>query len=189
MRERLREWEPVVVVSAMSGVTEQLRRASEMASRGEAKELTLGRCLVALDGSKEGEEILPEAERMAHALGVQLHLFRALTGRGGHAAEDRAASEYLDDWRRTLASRRIPAQVAIRSGRVAESALSVVRQFGLDCIAISTHARTGLARAVYGSVAQELLKTSPVPILALCTRRHRLPLPESTLEHRHVYVG
>jgi len=37
--ERLRICHPVVVVSAMSGVTEQLRRASELAARGEAGEL------------------------------------------------------------------------------------------------------------------------------------------------------
>jgi len=39
VRERLKESNPVVVVSAMSGVTEQLRRASELASRGEAADL------------------------------------------------------------------------------------------------------------------------------------------------------
>jgi len=39
VRERMKECNPVVVVSAMSGVTEQLRRASELATRGEAGEL------------------------------------------------------------------------------------------------------------------------------------------------------
>jgi aspartate kinase len=39
VRERMKECNPVVVVSAMSGVTEQLRRASELASRGEAADL------------------------------------------------------------------------------------------------------------------------------------------------------
>jgi aspartate kinase len=39
VRDRLKESHPVVVVSALSGVTEQLRRASELAARGEAGEL------------------------------------------------------------------------------------------------------------------------------------------------------
>jgi len=39
VRERLETCHPVVVVSAMSGVTEQLRKASELAERGEAAEL------------------------------------------------------------------------------------------------------------------------------------------------------
>ncbi len=39
VRERLQECHPVVVVSALSGITEQLRRASELATRGEAGEL------------------------------------------------------------------------------------------------------------------------------------------------------
>ncbi|MGD8728500.1 MAG: hypothetical protein PVF90_02260, partial [Gemmatimonadota bacterium] len=39
VRDRLEISYPVVVVSALSGVTEQLRRASELATRGEAGEL------------------------------------------------------------------------------------------------------------------------------------------------------
>jgi aspartate kinase len=39
LRERIGRCDPIVVVSAMSGVTEQLRRASELAVRGEAADL------------------------------------------------------------------------------------------------------------------------------------------------------
>src|SRR5688572_13421136 len=39
LRDRLERTLPVVVVSAMSGVTETLRRASELATRGEAADL------------------------------------------------------------------------------------------------------------------------------------------------------
>lgn len=145
--------------------------------------------LVALDGSKTAEEILPVAEKMARTLGSELHLFRAISSGSKESAERLMAEEYLWKWKDSLASRGILSHVNVRAGDAAEAAFALIRERGLDSIALGTHARTGLARAVYGSVTQELLGGADVPILTLCNLRHRLAMPASALEHRHVRVG
>jgi nucleotide-binding universal stress UspA family protein len=159
-------------------------------SRSEASDVTRFRSLlVALDGSKTAEEILPLAEKMARTLGSELHLFRPVSSGSKEAAEWVAAEEYLWKWKDSLASRGMPSQVHVRAGNAAEAALALIRERGLDSIALSTHARAGLARAAYGSVTQELLGGADVPILTLCNRRRRLAMPAPAREHRHVRVG
>lgn len=147
------------------------------------------RLLVALDGSATADEIFPVVERMARTLGSELHLFRALSsGSKGWAGRD-AAEEDLREWKSSLASGGVASQVIVRTGDAAATAFALIRELGIDSVALTTHARTGLARAVYGSVTQDLMRGADVPILTLCNLRHRLPLPASAREHRHASVG
>ncbi len=39
-------------------------------------------------------------------------------------------------------------------------------------VAVTTHARTGLARAVFGSQAASIVRVSPVPVLTVPLRPH-----------------
>ena len=165
-------------------------RSDGSLSRPEAFEASaFKRLLVALDGSKEAEEIVPMAEKMARITGSELYLFRAISTGSKQRVERLMAEEYLGKWRSFLASRGIPSQVNICAGKAAEAAFALIRERGLDSIALSTHARTGLARAMYGSVTRELLRGADVPILTLCNLRHRFAMPASAMEHRHISVG
>jgi nucleotide-binding universal stress UspA family protein len=49
--------------------------------------------------------------------------------------------------------------------RAAEGILDAVRRAGADLVVMATHGRTGVARAVLGSVADAVVAAAPVPVL------------------------
>lgn len=59
------------------------------------------------------------------------------------------------------------ATARIRQGNPHEEILSAARESGVDLIVIGTHGRTGIARAVLGSVAEKVVRLSPVPVLTV----------------------
>jgi nucleotide-binding universal stress UspA family protein len=53
----------------------------------------------------------------------------------------------------------------LERGDPAELILSVAQDLGCDLIVMGTHGRSGLARLFMGSVAEEVLRTAPCPVL------------------------
>jgi nucleotide-binding universal stress UspA family protein len=56
-------------------------------------------------------------------------------------------------------------RIHIRSGRAHEEIASAARDH--DAVLIGTHGRRGLSHALLGSVAERVVRTSPVPVLVL----------------------
>ena len=52
-------------------------------------------------------------------------------------------------------------------GDPAEEILNYAQAEGIDLIIIGTHGRKGLERVIFGSVAERVLKKSPVPVLTV----------------------
>lgn len=52
-------------------------------------------------------------------------------------------------------------------GPVHETILAYADKHGVDCLVMGTHGRTGLDRVILGSVAEETLRASPVPVLTV----------------------
>jgi nucleotide-binding universal stress UspA family protein len=117
--------------------------------------------LVPLDGTPEAESILPAARTLAAALPARIRLVSVLER--ADVPPDRRA--YLEQRRLELAGRKIDAGVEVAVGRPAESILEFARGAGTDFIAMTTHGRRGMDRLVLGSVAEEVLRRSPVPLL------------------------
>jgi len=59
-------------------------------------------------------------------------------------------------------------------GDVAESILAFARQRENDLIVVGTHGRGGLGRALMGSVAEQVFRQSPVPVLTLGPHLQRI---------------
>ena len=59
------------------------------------------------------------------------------------------------------------ARALAQEGPVAGTILGVAEREKVTLIAMATHGRTGLSRWVFGSVAEKVLRTSPVPLLVL----------------------
>lgn len=55
----------------------------------------------------------------------------------------------------------------ILSGAAADAIVKEAEQGGFDLIILGTLGRTGLGRLMIGSVAERVLRTSPVPVLAI----------------------
>lgn len=138
----------------------------------------IGRVLVPLDGSKLAEAALGAAERISGRASSDMLLLsvvapvnpapllrdesiprRTLETRYGKA------QRYLEAVRQRLERRGVRARVLVRSGDPAEEILACARAERVGLIAMSTHGRSGLGRALFGSVAEGVLRRARVPIL------------------------
>lgn len=61
----------------------------------------------------------------------------------------------------------VPIESSVRIGDPAGVIEDVVKEQGADMVVIGTHGRRGLSRAVLGSVAEKVVRTSHVPVLAV----------------------
>ena len=126
--------------------------------------------LVPLDGSLLAERVLPAAAEIARVNEGQVRLLRAI---GLPLAEsvipeindsEAQARAYLEG---VAHNRGIRAGVSTGFGSAASMILSQVDAGGIGYVAMSTHARAGLRRAVPGSVAEHVLRAAPVPVYLL----------------------
>lgn len=78
-----------------------------------------------------------------------------------------AAEKALGDAARRYAGRKAPLKTLLRQGDAREVILKEAKEHGADLIVIGTHGRRGIARALIGSVAESIVRTSPVPVLTV----------------------
>jgi nucleotide-binding universal stress UspA family protein len=82
------------------------------------------------------------------------------------AVQDAARAEFAKVLEPVRAS--VPtASGVLREGRPWEQVLAVAREQGADLIVVGSHGRHGLPRAVLGSVAEKVVRLSPVPVLTV----------------------
>ena len=55
----------------------------------------------------------------------------------------------------------------IEFGPIAATVIKRVQSEHVDLVVVGSHGRTGLRRAVLGSVAEQLVRKSPVPVLVV----------------------
>ena len=132
------------------------------------------RILVPLDGSEQAEAALDRAVEVAVRNDAVIHAVRVLadTRRSaffppvdvGTLDAERQVS-YLGAIVDRLAARSVSAEMAVLRGGVASAVQEYVREHEIDLVVMTTHGRSGLARLLLGSTAEELLRTLMVPIL------------------------
>lgn len=126
--------------------------------------------LVALDGSPLAEQALAYADRLGEAASAQLVLSRVMPLNIIEPAEDDLA--LADESRSYL--QRIGNELTARGRQVktitdwGEPAACIVEQLEThqaDLVVMGTHGRSAPGRWLYGSVADAVLRTSPVPVV------------------------
>jgi nucleotide-binding universal stress UspA family protein len=114
-----------------------------------------------LDGSREGKLAVLHAYLMARISGATVTLLRVVSHQrdvaGGQAFLDEVAGEY--------AAPDLAIDKVVREGDPSHVILEEVRQRAADLVVMRTHARSGLTRAVLGSVAEKIVNQSPTPVL------------------------
>lgn len=123
--------------------------------------------LVALDGSAESEQILDEVVRIAgRGVGIDLaHVVpaynRPIPGAGINV--DELASLYLENVAERLQDRKV--RIFVLRGSPEEEIPKAALTLGADLLAMTTHGRRGLSHLLMGSVAEIVVRNSPVPVL------------------------
>lgn len=131
--------------------------------------------LVPLDTSELAEQALPHAEALARCFQAELHLLTVVhtphddlsEGEPDDQFDPRTleAQEYLQGLAGRLSEDGVPTSVTVRQGDVAEEIIAQAAEDPCDLIVMCTHGRSGLGRWVYGSIADRLLRYSPLPTL------------------------
>jgi nucleotide-binding universal stress UspA family protein len=148
------------------------------------------RILVPHDGSAFAEQVLPHVTELARALGAEVHLIEVIappnpaifaadesTGVGSEIALE--ALEEADEELREegehrfhtlseqLGAQGIKAAWQVREGDPAQEIVDYAREQGVDLIAMASHGRSGLARAILGSVTDSVLRHAACPVLVV----------------------
>ena len=156
--------------------------------------------LVPLDGSSLAEEALPIAARLARATSASLILLHVITtyqnivpaepislveqSRKMVAAESQAylarviTYEHLDG---------IHVSTEVLTGSPAQIIVQFAQTHSVGLIIMRSHGETGFKRWMLGSVAQQLIRHSPTPVLVL--RNSGTPANATNLPHPLSYPG
>jgi len=151
------------------------------------------RIIVPLDGSRLGSAALKYAEAVAERFTADLVLMQAVvpatptpipaTPAGAMSpataelalqaarAEDKRNAEkarrYLQRKVREVKGRGLRCSYKLVMGHPGKSIINLCRKERIDLAVMSTHGRGGLKRAILGSVADEVVRESKVPVLVI----------------------
>ncbi len=133
------------------------------------------RILVPLDGSAVAEAVLSQVDRILRRADSELILLRVAPLSVYPSTELPVAvpvylseaKSYVLDLAARLSDQGARARGLALEGSPAETILDVVQRERATLITMATHGRGGLARWVFGSVAEKVLRASPVPVLVL----------------------
>lgn len=138
--------------------------------------------LAPVDLADFSPRIVPYVRTAVERLGAELHLLYVVSllreYTAGHVPDievtRRFESEALQEARRDLerlAARHFPgcrpATLRVVEGHPADEIVKYVEAEGIDLIVIGTHGRKAIDRLIFGSIAEQVLKHSPVPVLAV----------------------
>lgn len=139
---------------------------------------SVGHVLVPLDGSDLAEEILRPATDLARATGARLtlaHVVSVATILGprivplslnGFEPELEGANTYLEGVASGLRQGGLEVSTQAVQGKAPALAIAdLARELKADVIAMATHGYGGVRRTLLGSVADKLLRISPLPVL------------------------
>lgn len=87
-----------------------------------------------------------------------------------HEVEDTAATGYLNIVSNRLRDQGINVQQEELEGPTAEAIIERAVSLQASLIAMATHGRGGIERLIFGSIADEVLRHAPCPVLVLRTR-------------------
>ncbi len=150
------------------------------------------RIVVALDGSTRAELVLPYVEALATQFGSSVILLHATTPTEVIAnpaaaatmlplapsisdtpidftpvvgAERRAFESQLHALAQSLRSRGLTVGYEQHEGAPADVIVARARELDASLIAMTTHGRGGIARLVFGSTAEAVLRHAPCPVM------------------------
>jgi nucleotide-binding universal stress UspA family protein len=142
--------------------------------------ISLKNVLFATDFSATSEAALPYAAAVCRRFGSTLHAAHVLSDTNlllmtggvdyvsmGTIYEDALteAKERIEQVATHLES--IPYRSYVRHGQVWKNLADIIEESGIDLIVVGTHGRTGLGKLLLGSVAEDILRHAPCPVLTV----------------------
>jgi nucleotide-binding universal stress UspA family protein len=144
--------------------------------------------LIPLDGSSVGEAALRNVEELATRMSPETKMeitllkvvpyvtFNVLTldpsaqmpiNGNEYDQMEKESLDYLEKIAAPIRKRGIAVRTIVKVGSSAEEIIKTAKESGANMIAMSTHGFSGIKRWALGSVTDEVLKTSDIPILVI----------------------
>jgi nucleotide-binding universal stress UspA family protein len=134
----------------------------------------LRKILVALDGSDNAEKAVPWAKQYSVRETAQVVLLRAVPTKEMKrelvAGELEAAWAYLQGIERELNYAGIPTKLVVKKYAPVRAIVDTAVAQGSDLILMATRGGSKVERWVMGGVTEQVLRTSPVPVLVIRSR-------------------
>jgi nucleotide-binding universal stress UspA family protein len=131
----------------------------------------VNKILTALDGSKTSESILPYLESLLASQDANVTLVKVIPLPSPTKTHE--ASVYLNRVAAGLRAKGAVVDIHILTGKPAQTLVDMAVRGGYSLVVMCTGGKTGLKRLLLGSVAEEVLRISPVPVLIV------QPLPKN----------
>lgn len=136
--------------------------------------------LVATDFSQTSGAALEYAVAIAGKLGAVVHVVHSyelpvvgfpeslmeITAEVASRIID-AANAAISGIAETYAKRGIAIETSLEQADPREGVLRAAKRVGAELIVLGTHGRRGISRALIGSVAEYVVRTSPIPVLTV----------------------
>jgi universal stress protein A len=151
-------------------------------AKGKAPQWTgYHRILWPTDFSPRAQAALPHAVGLAMQANAELVLLHVLPSPGAYVVPDVSGAVLIPLLRKSRAAaqahlRRLEKQVAgphlrmhtvLTEGVPFHQIIRAAKRLRCDLIVMATHGRTGLAHAIMGSVAENVLRRAPCPVLTV----------------------
>ena len=132
--------------------------------------------LVAVDGSEGSDRAVQHAlDMISTGCAAELHLLNVQPSVGGavssFVSRDQIEAYHREEGEKALASAvamaekaAVPAQTHVSVGRQGEIVADFARKVGASLVVLGTRGHTGLAGVLMGSVAQDVIAYSKVPV-------------------------
>jgi nucleotide-binding universal stress UspA family protein len=147
-----------------------------MDTRDVIGQLTLKNILFATDLSSAAERALPYALEIARRYGSTIYAAYVIEPEVYPLVPPTAWPKMAEqeevfrkESRKDLEERlqAVPHKIIFQQGKVWQTLSEIIEEKEIDLLLFSTHGRTGLDRVLFGSVAEEILRKAPCPVLAV----------------------
>jgi nucleotide-binding universal stress UspA family protein len=141
------------------------------------------RIIVPLDGSRLSAQAIPFATEVGKRFDAEIILVRVILPAGSsmvsqaNGMEDNAGMEnvdnvfnvkrYLMNWAQSLKTQGVKVSFEVTIGTPAKAIIEMAQAQQASLIVMMSHGRGWFKRAIMGSVADEILRSSSVPVLII----------------------
>lgn len=137
--------------------------------------IDLKNVLFTTDFSATSRVALPYAVAISRHYGSTLHTVHVIPEFNVFVPTDPPSIDYAQEKRRALERMReldpelggVRHQAYIRRGQIWEGVSEIIAEHHIDLLVVATHGREGLRKLALGSVAEELLRRAPCPVLTI----------------------
>ncbi len=134
--------------------------------------------------------VLPYVGQIARAFAAKVYLCHihadvplaaGLAAPWLYEAEGKGAAERLAAFRASPALRGLEPKLLLAAGTIQEEMQKIIAENRIDLVMVGTHGRTGLAKMVLGSVAEEICRVATCPVFTASPATK--PAPDSAFKH------